>query len=94
MPMTEPMQPRKLSIPTALTGPVELVCPICKHDEFLTFAPDIERAKKEGFRHVIVGMYGLDQLQALAVKFWHCANCGYIMKFVIGQFPSEEGKPQ
>jgi hypothetical protein len=90
--MTDPIIPHKFSVPTVLKGRIEVRCPICGHDEFLGVTPDIERAKREGFRHVIMGVYGADQLAALAVRFRHCANCGFILKFVIGKF--SEGEAQ
>jgi hypothetical protein len=88
--MTEPIKPRKFSVPTVHDGRRDVICPICGHDEFLSFAPDIELAKQQGFRHVVMGIYGRDQLAAMAVRFQHCANCGYIMTFVIGNFPGGE----
>jgi hypothetical protein len=84
--MADPLQPRKFSIPTVFGGRQEIACPICKHNEFLTYVPDLELAKKEGFRHVVTGVYGEDQLFALPVRFQHCANCGFILHFVIGDF--------
>ncbi len=88
--MPEPIKPRKLKVPTVLTGSRDMRCPVCGHDEFLTFAPDLEKAKLEGFRHVIMGVYGEDQLHALPVRFWHCANCGYVLNFIIGRFTDGE----
>jgi rubrerythrin len=84
--MTTPIRPKRQVIQTVLSGPKELVCPICGSHEFLAFAPDIERAKAEGFRHVVMGLYGEKELHALPVRFWHCANCGFILNFMIGQF--------
>jgi hypothetical protein len=89
--MTEPVKPRPFAVPTVNSpGRKQVLCPICGHNEFLSFAPDIELAKKEGFRHVVVGVYGTDQLAAMPVRFQHCANCGYILNFVIGKFPEGE----
>jgi rubrerythrin len=84
--MAEPLKPRKLDLPTVRGERTEVRCPICGNDEFLSFAPDVEKAKREGFRHVIMGMYGEDQLNALPVRFWYCANCGYTLNFIIGRF--------
>jgi hypothetical protein len=89
--MTKPINPQKVKVPTALTGSEDVKCPVCGYDQFLTFAPDIERAKAEGFQHVIMGLYGGSQLHALPVRFWHCANCGYVLNF-IGHFT--HGEPQ
>jgi hypothetical protein len=90
--MTDPVRPKKYSVPTVLGGRREVTCPVCDHDEFLAVSPDIERAKRDGFRHVVMGVYGTDQLAALPVRFQHCANCGFILKFVIGKF--SEGEAQ
>lgn len=88
--MTEPVKPQKFSVPTVLTGRKHVVCPICGHDEFLAVAPDAVAQQEKGFRHVVMGMYGQDQLAALPVRFQHCANCGYILNFVIGHFSEGE----
>jgi hypothetical protein len=88
--MTSTFQPKKFSVPAVKQGRVNVRCPICDHDEFLSAAPDIETAKREGFRHVVVGIYGEDTLAAQVVRFQHCANCGYVLNFMFGQFPGEE----
>jgi hypothetical protein len=90
--MTDPVRPQKFSVPTVLGGRREVICPICGHNEFLGITPDMELAKREGFRHVIMGVYGTDRLAAMSVRFRHCANCGYILKFVIGRL--SEGEAQ
>jgi hypothetical protein len=80
-------QPRKFSVRTVKSGPFEIKCPICGHDEFMSPVPeDLDRVKREGFRHVIIAMYGEDSLAAQPVKFQHCANCGYILNFIVGNF--------
>jgi hypothetical protein len=79
-------RPHKFNVTTVLRGPVEVKCPICGHDEFLSAQPlNMEMAKEKGFRHVIMGMFGNDQLAAQPVRFQHCANCGYVIQFVIGK---------
>jgi hypothetical protein len=88
--MSDTLQPKKFAVPTVHKGRIDVRCPICGHDEFLSVVPDAERAKREGFRHVIVGVYGESTLAVQAVRFQHCANCGYILKFVIGKFPEGE----
>jgi hypothetical protein len=92
--MADAVQPKKFRVPTVLNkgGRIDVRCPICGHDEFLTAMPDLEWAKREGFRHVVMGIYGEGTLAAQVVRFQHCANCGYILNFVIGQFP-EGGTP-
>ena len=90
--MPEPFQPKKFKVQTIDDGPVEVVCPICGHEEFLTIVPDLEWAKREGFRNVIVGVYGDSALAVQPVRFQHCANCGFVLNFVIGQFPEGEGE--
>jgi hypothetical protein len=84
--MSDTFQPKKFQIPTVLKGRINVICPICQHDEFLSVTPDIERAKKEGFQHVIVGVFGETSLAAQVVRFQHCANCGYVLNFLIGRF--------
>ena len=81
---------RTFSVPTVRSGRCEVKCPICGSAEFLSTTPDIDRAKREGFRNVIVGMYGDAAMAALPVKFQHCANCGYVLQFIIGKFPDGE----
>ena len=86
-------QPHKFNVTTLLRGPVGVKCPICGHDEFLSAKPDnMEMAREKGFRHVIMGMFGNDQFAAQPVRFQHCANCGYVIQFVIGKFT--EGKQE
>ena len=84
--MPDPLRPQKFFVPTVKGERKHVVCPICGHDEFLAVKPDAERQKVHGFRHVEIGMYGTDQFAALPIRFQHCANCGYILKFVIGHF--------
>ena len=88
--MPDALQPKKFTIPTVNQERITVRCPICGHDEFLSAVPDVEWAKREGFRHVVMGVYGEDTLAAQIVRFQHCANCGYILNFVIGQFPGGE----
>jgi hypothetical protein len=90
--MPEPIQPKKFTIQTILKGPLEIRCPICGHDEFLSVVPDLEWAKREGFRHVIVGVYGEATLAVQPVRFQHCANCGFVLNFVLGNFPEGDAK--
>lgn len=86
--MAEPVRPGKFSVPTIKAGRIDVRCPICGDDEFLSPKPgDMERVKREGFKHVIMGLFGADTLVAQPVRFQHCANCGYVLHFVIGQFP-------
>ena len=81
-------RPGKFTVTTLLRGPVGVKCPICEHDEFLSAEPeDMELVREKGFRHVIMGMFGNDQLAAQPVRFQHCSNCGYVIQFVIGKFP-------
>src|ERR1700730_2273267 len=81
--MKKPVTPQTATVATALNGPKNVTCPICAYHQFLTYAPDLEKAKAEGFRHVIMGVYGANELHALPVRFWHCANCGYVLNFVM-----------
>jgi hypothetical protein len=90
--MPEPVQPKKFKVPTVDKGHIDVRCPICGHDEFLSVVPDLEWAKREGFRHVIVGVYGESALAVQPVRFQHCANCGFVLNFVIGHFPGGEGQ--
>jgi hypothetical protein len=82
--------PKKITVPTVAKDRIAVVCPICRHDEFLTSAPDMERVQKEGFRNVVMGVYGADRLVAMPIRFQHCANCGFILQFAIGKFPEEK----
>ena len=84
--MPEPLKPQKFVVPTVSSGRKHVVCPICEHDEFLAVAPDAAMQREQGFKHVVMGLYGRDQMAALPVRFQHCANCGYILNFVIGHF--------
>lgn len=88
---SDPFQPQKFTVQTVLSGRIDVKCPICGHDEFLLNVPvDIDRAQREGFRNVVVGIYGEDGLAALPVNFRHCANCGFVLNFVIGKFSDGE----
>jgi len=88
-------QPRKFTVPTILKGRVNVRCPICGHDEFLSAEPeDLELVKEKGFQHVIVGIFGNDQLATQPVRFQHCANCGYVIQFLIGRFPDDRQEEQ
>jgi hypothetical protein len=91
--MPDPFTPKKFSVPSVREGTVKVICPICGHDEFLAIVPDLEWAKREGFRHVIMGVYGNATLAAQPVRFQHCANCGYVLHFIIGNFPQKEEGP-
>jgi hypothetical protein len=89
--MTPPALPRKFFVQTFKSGRLGVKCPICGNEEFLSPIPgDIDRTKQEGFRHVIMGIFGTDTLAAQPVRFQHCANCGYVLNFVIGNFPKED----
>lgn len=84
-------RPRKFTVSTIFKGPVDVKCPICGHEEFLSAEPDdMELVKEKGFRHVILGIFGNDQLATQPVRFQHCANCGYVIQFVIGKFPGKQ----
>jgi hypothetical protein len=87
--MPDPVQPKKFTIQTVKQRDFGVVCPVCGHDEFLGSAPDLERVKREGFKNVVVGVYGRDNLVAMPIKFQHCANCGFVLQFAIGKFPEE-----
>ena len=87
--MANTFQPKKFKVPTVLKGRISVLCPICGHDEFLSAVPDVEWAKREGFRHVVMVVYGDSTLAAQVVRFQHCANCGYALNFMIGDFPPE-----
>jgi hypothetical protein len=88
-------RPHPFSVPTIFKGRVNVKCPICGHEEFLTSEPeDMELVKEKGFRHVIVGMFGNDQFATQPVRFQHCANCGYVLQFVFGKFPQGKQEEQ
>jgi hypothetical protein len=79
---------------------LQLKCPICGHDKFATAGPPRSEAG-HGFQHVIVGQIvpasgekkSLGTL-SLPIRFQFCANCGYILKFMIHKRESnEEGEP-
>jgi ribosomal protein S27E len=88
------IQPKKSFVQTVFKGRIEVRCPVCGHDEFLPAEPeDMAKAKREGFRHVRVGVFGDASLVVQPVRFQHCANCGYILTFVIGKFDETDGQP-
>jgi hypothetical protein len=66
----------------ALSGEVDLTCPICAHREFLSSGP-VDEVHRRGFRHVIIGVTNDNNLMYLPVRFFACANCGYLLKFMI-----------
>lgn len=61
---------------------VELRCPVCGGVEFVASGPEDE-AHRKGFRHVIIGVSGDEATMYQTVRFFCCADCGYIMKFML-----------
>jgi hypothetical protein len=81
-------QEHEFYIQAASGDRVKVVCPVCRNDKFLTSGPPPEA--RAGFRHVVMGLTGRDSLSATPVKFQHCANCGYIVQFMISRTDKEE----
>lgn len=79
-------EPRPFVIATSSGEDVAVKCPVCAYDKFITARPKIDE-DGIGFRHVIVGqsLSGDQPLQflALPVRFKACANCGYVLKFML-----------
>lgn len=75
-------------VQTVNDGRIELRCPVCRHDKFLASGP--VGADRPGFRHVLVGLSGKDSMMATPVGFRHCANCGFVLQFMIAKPPGEE----
>lgn len=75
------------SVKTADGRTISLTCPVCGESTFYTSGPKNE-ADRKGFRHVIVGISGEEEMLYNPVKFMFCENCGFIMKFMI---PTEDG---
>lgn len=63
-------------------------CPICNHNKFVSARPQDDDSGM-GFQHVIVGkQFRRNEPESartltLPVRFQSCANCGYILKFLI-----------
>jgi hypothetical protein len=74
------------TVNTASGREVSLTCPVCGNEEFLSSGPEDEELRK-GFRHVIMGVTGSDATLFQPVRFFACADCGYILKFLL---PSEK----
>lgn len=82
-------EPHDIALPTVSGEKVKLRCPICASEEFLDSGPPEEEVRKLGFQHVIVGLLAKKRIVTNPVRFKHCANCGYVLQFVIGSFPEE-----
>jgi uncharacterized Zn finger protein len=69
---------------------ISLKCPICSNSDFSSTAPD-DIESRAGFQHVIIGVNQEKKQQMfLPVRFFHCTNCGYVTKFLIGE---QDGEP-
>lgn len=86
--MTHESTPKRLLIKTALKGEIEVTCPVCAYDQFMsvrasTIAPGV------GFQHLTLGQEVVDgtlgSIVALPVRFHACANCGLILKFLMSR---------
>lgn len=89
--MTEDQDPLRQvhTVETADGRSVALTCPVCSSSTFYTSGPS-EDAKRRGFRHVIIGMSGEDEMLYTTVKFLFCEACGYIMKFMLPKKEEEK----
>ena len=76
-------------VKTADGRTVQLTCPVCQSSDFYTSGPDKE-SKRKGFRHVIIGISGGEELLYKSVKFSFCASCGFVMKFMIPEKGEEK----
>jgi ribosomal protein S27AE len=79
--------PQPLSVKTAEGKEISVVCPICSNNTFMSVrAQSIETGA--GFQHLTLGQEvrpegALGAFVALPVRFQACANCGYILKFLM-----------
>lgn len=79
--MSQEPEPKAFSF-QAISGKVDVKCPICGFDKFLDTGPTKDEERR-GFRHVIVGVSGKKRLAYLPIRFKFCANCGFILQFMI-----------
>lgn len=87
------LTPDSQSIRTDDGREVELTCPVCAHNQFVR--PRAEASTEgAGFQHVVVGrevmVDGSSKVLMLPVRFLACANCGYIMKFLLPKNPRRD----
>jgi hypothetical protein len=84
--MTDQRQGEKFVVKTGDGRNIELRCPVCANNLFITSRAPPSKSGA-GFQHVIIGRELVSRragpAQSLAVRFQACANCGYIMKFLI-----------
>lgn len=77
-------------VPTIDGRLLDVRCPICSNDRFLSAKPQLRPGA--GFVHVTVG-YEVEKgvkgrLLGMSTKSKHCSNCGFILKFTF--FEDEE----
>ena len=76
---------------------VEVQCPICRTNRFGSARPPQDE-RRLGFQHVIVGREFEDgapgRTMTLPVRFKFCLNCGYVLKFILGQGEADWGDDQ
>jgi len=84
--MTEESTPRRLTVKTASSGDINVACPVCSHDRFMSVRAQSVRSGA-GFQHLLLGQEilagQLGDIVALPVRFHACANCGHILKFLM-----------
>jgi ribosomal protein L37E len=83
----EPSDAKPFQVETVDGREINVKCPICGNDTFSTARPEATTSGV-GFQHVITGREFADgkqtgPLMALPIKFQYCANCGYIIKFLL-----------
>jgi rubredoxin len=79
--------PLPLLVRTAENKEISVVCPICGKSKFLSVRAETVEAGA-GFQHLTLGQEvkpggALGSFVALPVRFHACANCGYILKFLM-----------
>lgn len=79
--MTQNSEAKTWTLP-AITGDVQIKCSVCGHDTFLDTGPP-NVADRKGFTHVTIGLTGKKELAFKIIRRKFCANCGYIMEFMI-----------
>lgn len=96
--MSEKDQPDEtFRIKVADGANVQVRCPVCGTDKFGSARPHQDE-RRLGFQHVIVGREFKDgmpgQSMTLPVRFKFCLNCGFVLKFILGQGEADWGEDQ
>jgi DNA-directed RNA polymerase subunit RPC12/RpoP len=87
--MAHEESPSEWEFPTLDGKKAKVTCPVCGSKQFVSLGPPDETSRK-GFQHVIMGRTVAGNLLSLPVRSRHCANCGYILRFLLPNPPGKQ----